>query len=107
MTKTPGALLLAAVFLAGCGGSGAVSGSLRQEMNAKFVVADTNIATMESFRNTANLETATQHYIALVHQYADELGPAEAKRRLVSEGDKVGGYCPPCKQMFYDAARRY
>jgi len=107
MKTTAGAVLLAAAFLAGCGDGGAVSGPLKQEMDAKFVVLDTNIATMETLRNTTKLETATQQYIALVHAYADELGPAEAKRRLTQKGDEIVSYCPPCQQMFYDAARKY
>jgi len=107
MTKTAGALLLAAVFLAGCGDNGVVSGPVNKEMDAKFVVLDTNIKTMETLRSTTNLETVTQQYIALVGQYADELGRAEAQRRLVRKGDEIGAYCPPCKSMFYDAARRY
>src|SRR5215471_2440955 len=107
MTKTAGALVLAAVFLAGCGDHGVVSGPLNQEMDAKFVVLDTNIKTAETLRNTTNLETVTQQYIALVGQYADELGRAEAQRRLVQKGDEIGVYCLPCKNMFYDAARKY
>ena len=107
MKKATGALVLAAVFLGGCGGSGAVNGALTKEMDAKFVVLDTNIATMETLGSMPKLETATQQYIALVHDYADELGPAEARRRLTRKGDEIGAYCQPCKNMFYDAARRY
>ena len=107
MNKTAGALVLAAVFLAGCGDNGVVSGPLNQEMDAKFVVLDTNIKTMEGLRNTTSLETVTQQYIALVDEYADELGHAEAQRRLTQKGDEIGAYCLPCKNMFYDAARRY
>lgn len=107
MKKTAGALLLAAVFLAGCGDGGVVNGTVNREMDAKFVVLDTNIATMETLRNTASLEAVTQQYIALVHEYADQLGSAEAQRRLTQKGDEIGAYCLPCKNMFDDAARGY
>jgi hypothetical protein len=108
MKKAAGGLLLVAVFLAGCGGNG-VNGALKKEMEARFLVLDTNIAGMETINapSTTNLQKATQQYIALVHQYQDELGPAEAQRRLVRKGDEVAAYCFTCQKMFYDAARKY
>jgi outer membrane lipoprotein-sorting protein len=103
--KTAGVLLLAAVFLAGCGGND----TAKKKMEARFLALDTQVAGMETINapSTTNLEKATQQYIALVHQYRHELGPAEARRRLVRKGDEVFAYCFSCQKMFYDAARKY
>jgi hypothetical protein len=106
MMKTAGGLLLAVVFLAGCGDNGAAA---RKEMNAKFRRLDYKVSAMETLNagSTTNLEAATQEYIALVHDYADELGAGEAQRRLVAKGDELGGYCLPCRATLYDEARKY
>ena len=105
MRKTTGCVLLAAVFLAGCGDKGAA----RKEMDAKFRRLDVRVAGMETINApfTTNLETATQEYVALVREYADELGPAEARQRLVAKGDEVGAYCFSCRKTLYDEARKY
>jgi hypothetical protein len=104
MMRTAGGLLLAIIFLAGCGDNGAA----RKEMNRKFLRLDYKVSAMETLNagSTTNLEAATQEYIALV-DYADELGAGEAQRRLVAKGDELVGYCLPCQKMFYDAARKY
>jgi hypothetical protein len=106
MRKTAGALLLAAVFLAGCGDKNAAA---KKEMDSKFRRLDYRVSAMETLNagSTTNLESMTQKYIALVHDYDDLLGPAEAQRRLVAEGDELGGYCMPCRKTFYDEARKY
>ena len=103
--KTAGGLLLAAVFLAGCGDNGAA----RKEMNAKFRQLDYKVSAMETLNagSTTNLEDATQEYIALVHDYKDELGAAEARQRLVAKADELGGYCLPCRATLYAEARKY
>jgi predicted component of type VI protein secretion system len=105
MMKSAGGLLLAAVLLAGCGDNGAA----KKEMNAKFRRLDYRVSAMETLNagSTTNLETATQEHIALVHEYADELGADEARQRLVAKGDELGGYCLPCRATLYDEARKY
>ena len=105
MRKTAGGLLLAVMFLAGCGDKSAT----RKEMDAKFRRLDVKVAGMETINapSTTNLDTATQEYIALVREYADELGPAEAQQLLVAKGDEVGAYCFSCRKTFYDEARKY
>jgi hypothetical protein len=105
MKKTAGGLLLAAVLLAGCGDNGAA----KKEMEGKFRRLDTRVAGMETLNagSTTNLETVTHEYVALVHQYKDELGAAEARQRLVAKGDELGGYCLPCRKTLYEAARKY
>jgi len=105
MMKTAGGLLLAAVFLAGCGDNGAA----RKEMDAKFRRLDYRVSAMETLNagSTTNLEDATQEYIALVHHYEDELGAAEAQQRLVAKGDELGGYCLPCRATLDAEARKY
>jgi hypothetical protein len=105
MVKTVGGLLLVAVFLAGCGDNDAA----KKEMDAKFRRLDYRVSAMETLNagSTTNLEAMTQTYIALVHDYADELGADEARQRLVAKGDELGGYCLPCRETLYDAARKY
>ena len=49
----------------------------------------------------------TQQYIALVREYAHQLGPKEARRRLVAKGDEVSAFCSWCAGDLYDAAKRY
>jgi hypothetical protein len=103
---TAGVLLLAAV-LAGCGGDD--DAAAEKAMDIKFQQIDYKIATMETLAApyTDNLEAATQQYIALVHDYDDELGPKEAQRRLVEKGDELGPYCLPCKTTLYQEAGKY
>jgi major membrane immunogen (membrane-anchored lipoprotein) len=98
--------LFAAVLLAGCGGDDDTS---KQTMNLKFQQLDYEIASMETLNATStnNLEVATKQYIALVHDYEDELGTKEAQRRLVEKGDELGPYCLPCKTTLYVAAQKY
>ena len=78
-------------------------------MDTKFEQIDYKIATMETLAApyTDNLEAVTQQYIALVHDYDDELGPKEAQRRLVEKGDELGPYCLPCKTTLYQEAGKY
>lgn len=99
-------LLLAAVLLAGCGGD---DDAEQQAMKVKFQQIDYKIASMETLAApfTDNLEAATRQYIALVHDYDDELGPREAQRRLVEKGDELGPYCLPCKTTLYQEAGKY
>ena len=97
---------MVAILLTGCGSQ---SGS-EKGMNAKFDDLDLKMATeYETAANPYNhlLDKATEQYIALVRRYADQLGPAEAKRRLVAKGDEVGPFCPPCAGQLYDEAKRY
>ncbi len=79
-------------------------------MNARFDALDVKIATQyETAATPYNnyLEKATQQYIALVREYAHQLGPKEARRRLVAKGDEVSAFCSWCAGDLYDAAKRY
>jgi hypothetical protein len=104
MRRTAG-LLLVAILLAGCGNQSAPE----ESMNAKFDKLDYTMANWETAAAPydTHLAKATQQYIALVREYADQLGPDEAKRRLVEKGDEVEPYCLPCKATLYDEARKY
>jgi uncharacterized lipoprotein len=99
-----GALFLMAILLAGCGQQ-----SDERAMNHKFQKLDYTMSIFETLAAPydTHLQKATQEYIALVHEYSDRLGPAEARRRLVEKGDEVEPYCLPCKATLYDEARRY
>jgi ABC-type glycerol-3-phosphate transport system substrate-binding protein len=106
MRRAAGALALA-ILLAGCGSSQSTSD---RRMNAQFDALDTKIATQyETAATPYNdyLEKATQQYIALVHKYAHQLGPTEAKKRLDEKGDEVGAFCSWCAGALYDAAKKY
>ena len=97
--------LVAAMLLAGCGQSTSV-----KRMNARFDALYYKMATeYETAATPYNnyLYKATNRYIALVREYADQLGPAEAKRRLTEKGDEVSAFCTPCAQSLYDDARKY
>jgi hypothetical protein len=99
-------VLLAVALLAGCGGD---DDAAEKGMDVKFEQIDYEIATMETLAapSTDNLEAVTQQYIALVHDYDDELGPMEAQRRMVKKGDELGPYCLPCKTTLYQEAGKY
>ena len=93
------------MLLAGCGQNTSV-----KRMNAKFDALDYKMATeYETAATPYNnyLDKATQRYIALVREYADQLGPEEARRRLTEKGDEVSAFCTPCAQSLYDEAKRY
>lgn len=105
MRRGVGALVVA-ILLTGCGDQS----TPEKSMNAKFDHLDYMMATeYETAATPYNnlLDKATQRYIALVREYADQLGPHEAKRRLVEKGDEVEPFCPPCAESLYDQARRY
>jgi hypothetical protein len=98
-------LLLVAILFAGCGNQSAPE----KGMDAKFDKLDYTMATYETSAAQYNnsLAKTTQQYIALVRESADQLGPDEARRRLVEKGDEVGSYCVPCAGTLYDEARKY
>ena len=96
--------LFVAVLLTGCGSQS------KKSMNAKFDALDYKMATEYETAATpynSYLEKAVQRYIALVREYADQLGPDKARRRLRDKGDEVAPFCPPCAMSLYDEARRY
>ena len=104
MRRAAGALVVA-LLLAGCGQSTSV-----KRMNARFDALDYKMATeYETAATPYNnlLDKATQRYIALVREYADQLGPAEAKKRLTEKGDEVAAFCTACAQSLYDEAKKY
>jgi type III secretory pathway component EscR len=99
------AAIVLAILITGCGDQ-----SSSQRANDKLDALEAKIATQyETAATPYNdyLDKATQKYIALVRRYADQLGPKEARRRLMAEGDEVSSFCPPCAGDLRDAARRY
>lgn len=79
-------------------------------MDGKFERMDYRMANLETQSvayDNSYLIRATQDYIALVREYADQLGPREAKQRLLDAGNGVGPYCLPCKASFDAEATRY
>ena len=105
MKRGVGVLVLAMLLLAGCGQS-----SSEQRANDKLDALEAKIATQyETAATPYNdyLDKATHQYIALVRRYAHDLGPKEARRRLMSESDEVSSFCPPCAGDLRDEARRY
>ena len=99
-------LLLAAALVGGCG----AASPDRQAMEVKFERIDYQFSTIETANaayNASHLEKATQRYIALVHQYADLLGPEEAKKRLNQKADELSSYCLPCSGVLTEEAKRF
>ena len=100
-------LLLAMPLLAGCGGG---SGD-RKAMEVKFEKLDYLISTLElstaATYNQPHFAAATQKYIALVHQYADLLGPEEARKRLTDASDGIAPYCLPCAGVLTEEAKKF
>jgi hypothetical protein len=102
-----GVLLLAAALLAGCGDNRSAE---RKTMDVKFERVDydmSNLETVTSAYNQRHFAKATQRYIALVREYADLLGPDEARRRLQEKGDELRAYCLPCVATLENEVRRY
>lgn len=102
-----GLLLLAALLVAGCGYSRPAG---QKAMDAKFSKIDDEMASIETINSAYNdrqFEQETRKFIALVREYADQLGPAEAKRRLKEKGDELSSYCLPCTATLEDEARKY
>src|SRR4051794_2878579 len=107
ISRTVVPLLVASALLGGCGDSQSAD---EKAMDHKFERIDFEISTLEtvtSSYNTNHFVAATRRYIALVRQYADVLGPKEAKRRLSEEADTIGSYCLPCNGMLTEEASRY
>jgi hypothetical protein len=103
MTRGVVALLLA-ILLTGCGSESS------SRADHKLDALEAKIATQyETAATPYNdyLQKATQQYIALVRQYADQIGPKEARQRLLAEGDEVASFCPPCAGDLRDEARKY
>ena len=100
-----GVLVLAtAPFVAGCGAGGTAS------IDQKFQKIEYEIATLETVNSSYNMHDflrETQKYIALVRQYADQLGHAEARKRLMQEGDELSSYCLPCQAALSSEALKY
>jgi PBP1b-binding outer membrane lipoprotein LpoB len=102
MTRIAG-LLLVVLLLTGCGQGDSTA------MNHKFEQLDFKLASLETINSQFNQQhfaRLTQKYIALVHQYQDELGRDEAKRRLIQLGDELNSYCLPCTGVLYIEARK-
>jgi hypothetical protein len=103
---TLGVPLLAVVLVVACGDNRSAA---RKAMDAKFDRMDYKMSTLETLAAPYNtyLDQATQQHIALVREYADQLGPDEVKRRPVNKGDEIGPYCLPCEATLYDEAKKY
>lgn len=102
---TMGALLLAALLVAGCGDTGSAT-----QMEAKFQKLDYEIANLETVNSAYNgrdFARETQKYIALVREYADQLGRVEARRRLMEKGEELSAYCLPCTATLDSEALTY
>jgi len=65
-----------------------------------------SLETINSAYNQQHFAKLTQQYIALVHEYEDQLGKKEARRRLVELGDALNSYCLPCTGVLYIEARK-
>jgi hypothetical protein len=97
-------VLVAALLVAGCG-TGRTGA-----MDEKFQKIDFEFSTLETVNSAYNMDDflrETRKYIALVRQYADQLGADEARRRLREKGDELSGYCLPCSANLASEALKY
>jgi hypothetical protein len=103
---TLGVLLLAVVLVVACGDNRSAA---RKAMDAKFQRMDSKFVSLETVAAPYSpaLERATQQYIALIREYADQLGPVEVKQRLAEKGNEIGPSCLPCEGALDDEANRY
>ena len=89
-------LLLAAIFLAGCGGDGQTAAEKR--MQIRFDRLDYEMGNIEISAPPyqENLERLTKRYIALIREYEDMLGRDEIRKRLEEKALELDDYCLPC-----------
>jgi hypothetical protein len=89
-------LLLGVIVLAGCGADEPTAAEKR--MNIRFDRLDYLMGNVEISAPPyqENLERLTRRYIALIHEYEDELGPEEIKNRLQQKSEELDDYCLPC-----------
>jgi outer membrane murein-binding lipoprotein Lpp len=102
-----GVVLLAALLVAGCGDNRSAA---TREMDTRFQKVDfemANLETVNSEYNNRDFARETRRYIALVREYADQLGRAEARRRLLQKGDELSSYCLPCVATLESEATKY
>jgi len=101
-------LLAAAFVLAGCGG-GTEPTAAERRMTLRFDRLDYRMGNVENsappYQET--LERLTRQYIALVHEYEDELGEDEIKKRLQQKSEELDDYCLPCATIVEDERARY
>jgi hypothetical protein len=98
-------LAVGVLLLAACGGS-----SDRKAMEIKFEQLDFKMTALETANaayNQNHLARETQQYIALVHRYADLLGPEEARKRLNQKADELSSFCLPCSGVLTEEAKRF
>jgi hypothetical protein len=101
--KLAGVVLLAALLLVGCGQSGS-----SKAMDAKFAKLDYEMATIEEGKTPqGHLERLTQKYIRLVHEYEDQLGTDEVRRRLAEKASELAPYCLTCTSTLDEERKKY
>jgi hypothetical protein len=100
-------LLLAVIVLAGCGSDEPTAAEKR--MNVRFDRVDYEMGNVEISAPPyqENLEQLTRRYIALIHEYQDELGADEIKKRLEQKSDELDDYCLPCASTVDQERARY
>ena len=105
--KSAGVSLLAAVVLVGCGGHEPTAAE--KKMNAKFAKLDYVMGNVEVSAPPyqENLERLTRRYIALIREYADELGTDEVKKRLSDKALELDDYCLTCASTFDREVAKY
>lgn len=89
-------LLLAVIFLAGCGSDQPTAAEQRMELRFDQLDYEMGNVEISAPPYQDNLQRLTNRYIALIHEYDDMLGREEVKKRLEDKALELDDYCLPC-----------
>ena len=100
-------LLLAVILLAGCGDD--TKNFDEKRMNTRFDALDYQMSDLEISQPpyVENLERLTRRYLALIHEYEDELGADEVKSRLGEKAAELEAYCLSCATTLEREREKY
>src|SRR5262245_11669705 len=101
-------LLLAVILLAGCGDDNQSAADM-QRMNDRFATLDYQMSDVELGPPpyVDHLELLTRRYLALIHEYEDELGLDKVKNRLTAKSAELEEFCLSCAGTLIREREKY